>query len=132
MLAIYSSGIYIGAGLGILIGGQIVDRWNAAFPAGDAPFGLVGWQAAYLAVGVPGLLLAIWVRTLREPARGAIDGIRTEQTRIPSAVLLRAAQRSASLHDLPPVARGGGRSGGRTQSRVVVIICAIAALLISI
>ena len=77
VLAIYSSGIYIGAGLGILIGGQIVDRWNAAFPAGDAPFGLAGWQAAYLAVGLPGLLVAVWVRTLREPIRGAADGIYT-------------------------------------------------------
>src|SRR5262245_44700973 len=33
VLAIYSSGIYIGAGLGLLIGGQIVDRWDAAFAA---------------------------------------------------------------------------------------------------
>jgi MFS family permease len=79
VLAIYSSGIYIGAGLGLLIGGQIVTRWNDAFPTGDEPFGLAGWQAAFLAVGLPGLLLAIWVRTLREPVRGAIDGIHTEQ-----------------------------------------------------
>jgi len=77
VLAIYSSGIYIGAGLGLAIGGQVVHRWNTAFAAGDAPFGLVGWQAAYLAVGLPGLLVAIWVRTLREPSRGAIDGIYT-------------------------------------------------------
>ncbi len=77
VIAIYSSGIYIGAGLGILIGGQIVDRWDAAFEAGSAPFGLVGWQAAYLAVGLPGVLLALWVATLREPVRGAMDGIVT-------------------------------------------------------
>lgn len=75
VLAVYSSGIYVGAGLGLLIGGQVVERWNAAYPAGDAPFGLAGWQAAYLAVGLPGLLLAVWVRTLREPVRGAVDGI---------------------------------------------------------
>jgi MFS family permease len=75
VLAIYSSGIYLGAGLGLAIGGQIVDRWNQAWPAGGAPLGLAGWQAAYLAVGLPGLLLAVWVRTLREPPRGAIDGI---------------------------------------------------------
>jgi MFS family permease len=75
VLAVYSAGIYIGGGLGLLIGGLVVDRWNAAFPDGAAPFGLAGWQAAYLAVGLPGLLLALWVRTLREPVRGAIDGI---------------------------------------------------------
>ncbi len=75
VLAVYSSGIYIGAGCGIFIGGQIVERWNRAYPDGAEPLGLAGWQAAFLAVGLPGLLLAIWVRTLREPVRGAADGI---------------------------------------------------------
>jgi MFS family permease len=70
VLAIYSSGIYIGAGLGLLVGGQVVDRWNSAFPDGNGAFGLVGWQAAYLAGGLPGIALAIWVRTLHEPVRG--------------------------------------------------------------
>ena len=40
-----------------------------------APLGLAGWQAAFLAVGIPGLLLALWVLTLREPQRGASDGL---------------------------------------------------------
>lgn len=75
-LAIYSSGLYIGGGVSLLIGGVIVDRWNAAFPGGG-PLGLVGWQAAFVAVGLPGLLLAIWVATLREPVRGTMDGIET-------------------------------------------------------
>jgi MFS family permease len=70
VLAIYSSGIYIGAGLGLMIGGQIVDRWDAAYPAGTAPYGLRGWQMAFFAVGLPGVALAAWVRTLREPPRG--------------------------------------------------------------
>jgi len=73
-LAIYSSGIYIGSGLSLLVGGEIVCRWDAAFAAGGAPLGLRGWQAAFFAVGLPGLLLAIWVGTLREPRRGALDG----------------------------------------------------------
>ncbi len=72
-LAIYSSGLYLGSGLSLLIGGMIVQRWNAAYPDGG-PMGLVGWHAAFLAVGIPGLLLALWVWTLREPVRGAIDG----------------------------------------------------------
>lgn len=77
-LAIYSSGLYLGGGLSLLIGGQIVQRWNAAFPKGG-PLGLAGWQAAFLAVGLPGLLLALWVATLREPVRGAIDGLPTPE-----------------------------------------------------
>lgn len=78
-LAIYSSGLYIGGGVSLAIGGVIVDRWNRAFPDGDPVAGLAGWQAAFIAVGLPGLLLAAWVATLREPLRGAIDGITTPE-----------------------------------------------------
>jgi MFS family permease len=73
-LAIYSSGIYLGGGVSLFIGASIVQAWNAAYPAGG-PLNLVGWQAAFLAVGVPGMLLALWVATLREPQRGAMDGV---------------------------------------------------------
>ena len=77
-LAIYSSGIYIGGGVSLAIGGLIVEDWNAAFPDGG-PLDLAGWQVAFIAVGLPGLLLAIWVATLREPVRGAIDGLKTPE-----------------------------------------------------
>lgn len=77
-LAIYSSGLYIGGGVSLLIGALVVENWNEAYPGGG-PLGLVGWQAAFLAVGIPGLLLAIWVLTLREPVRGAIDGMPTPE-----------------------------------------------------
>lgn len=73
-LAIYSSGLYIGGGISLFTGGLIKDQWNLAFPDGG-PLGLVGWQAAFLAVGIPGLLLAILVSTLREPIRGLSEGI---------------------------------------------------------
>lgn len=77
-LAIYSSGLYIGGGVSLAIGGLVVDNWNSSFPDGG-PLGLAGWQAAFIAVGVPGLLLAVWVATLREPVRGAIDGLETTE-----------------------------------------------------
>ena len=73
-LAIYSSGLYLGGGVSLGIGAYIVKAWNDAFPGGG-PMGLVGWQAAFLAVGVPGLLVALWVATLREPVRGTMDGL---------------------------------------------------------
>ena len=47
-LAIYSSGIYIGGGISLAIGGLVVDSWNNAFPDGG-PLGLAGWQAAFIA-----------------------------------------------------------------------------------
>jgi MFS family permease len=75
-LAIYSSGLYLGGGVSLFIGALIVKTWNAAYPV-DAPLGLVGWQAAFLAVGIPGVMLALWVSSLREPKRGAMDGLHT-------------------------------------------------------
>jgi MFS family permease len=75
-LSIYSSGLYIGGALSLPIGGFVLSRWNLAWPdPADAPLGLVGWQAAFLAVGIPGLLIALWVLSLREPQRGASDGL---------------------------------------------------------
>lgn len=61
-LAIYALGIPIGTQLGNLGGGWI----NEAFD----------WRTAFIVVGLPGVLLALVVRlTLREPARGAAEGI---------------------------------------------------------
>ena len=73
-LAIYSSGLYLGGGVSLLIGASVVAAWNRSYPGGG-PLGLVGWQAAFLAVGIPGLLVALWVATLREPLRegGAVE-----------------------------------------------------------
>ena len=82
-LAIYSSGIFIGAGLSFAISGVVVEGWNKAFAGGGAPLGLAGWQAAFLIIGVPGLLLAALVLTLREPPRGLADGVISTAPREP-------------------------------------------------
>ena len=82
-LSIYSSGIFIGAGLSFMISGVVVDGWNKAYAAGGAPLGLAGWQAAFLIIGVPGLVLAAIVMTLREPPRGLADGLLTKGPREP-------------------------------------------------
>ncbi len=75
-LAIYSSGLYIGGGVSLFLGALIVQSWDAAFPQGG-PLGLAGWHAAFVAVGIPGVLVGLWVATLREPVRGAMDGLVT-------------------------------------------------------
>ncbi len=76
-LSIYSSGLFVGSGISLLIGGAIVEGWQAAYPV-NPPLGLAGWQAAFIAVGLPGIVLAIWLLTLREPRRGAMDGEATD------------------------------------------------------
>ncbi|WP_439567260.1 spinster family MFS transporter [Sphingopyxis sp.] len=81
-LAVYSSGLYLGGGISLYIGALIVEAWNKAYPGGG-PLDLVGWQAAFLAVGIPGLIVALWVATLREPVRGAMDGIASPSSPTP-------------------------------------------------
>jgi MFS family permease len=73
-LAVYSSGLYLGGGVSLLIGAIVVKAWNTSYPMGG-PFGLAGWQAAFLAVGIPGMVLAAWVSTLKEPIRGRAEGL---------------------------------------------------------
>lgn len=86
-IAIYSSGLYIGGGISLFIGAKIVEYWTATYPDGG-PLGLVGWQAAFLAVGLPGILVALWVATLREPVRGAMDGVASPGSTRPFADFL--------------------------------------------
>ncbi|WP_426165529.1 spinster family MFS transporter [Sandarakinorhabdus sp. DWP1-3-1] len=81
-LAIYSAGLYLGGGVSLLIGAVVVRAWNTAYPAGG-PMGLVGWQAAFLAVGFPGLLLSMWVATLKEPIRGRAEAL-PEPAKVPN------------------------------------------------
>ncbi len=79
VLAIYSSGIYLGAGIGLFLGGAVVEAWYAWYPDPQlAPLGIKPWQAAFLAVGLPGLVVAVWVYTLREPVRGISEGLVTD------------------------------------------------------
>lgn len=106
-LAFYSSGIFVGGGLSLFIGGAIVDKWNAHFPGGH--WGLVGWQVAFMAVGLPGLVLALLVATLREPVRGAADGLVTPVSATPFRDFL-----GELLAIVPPLTLiGAGRRGPR-------------------
>jgi MFS family permease len=78
IFALYASGIYIGSGASTMFGSQVIKYWETHYTAATAPFGLSGWQATYFAFGLPGLLLAVLaLLTIKEPVRGAIDGLPT-------------------------------------------------------
>jgi len=75
-LAIFSCGVPLGQGLGLFMGGVILDAWYRAFPtASSAPLGLAGWQAAIISIALPGPFLAFWLFSLKEPKRGQSEGI---------------------------------------------------------
>lgn len=69
-MSLYLSAAYVGSGLATMIGGALI----ASMPAVEAP--LVGhlepWQAVFVAIGLPGVLVAALVLTLREPARTSV------------------------------------------------------------
>ena len=115
-LAVYSSGVYIGAGIGIFLGGIILDGWASIYPdTSQAPMGLKGWHVAFFAVGIPGILMAAWVWTLKEPVRGLSEGLVTPPHPAPfkeTWLELRALLPVANLFSL--VAAGGG-------SRAIII-----------
>ena len=127
VLAIYSSGIYIGAGIGIFLGGAVVEWWAVLYPdVADAPFGLKGWQAAYLVVGVPGLLMTLWVLSLREPQRGQSEGLVTPQHPRPFAAATQELMAVLPPFTLLTLARNGGGRAIRTNLLAALAIALIA------
>ena len=108
VIGIYSSGVYIGGGIGLFLGGLILDTWGNAYPvAGESPFGLKGWHVAFMAVGIPGILMAAWVRTLREPRRGISEGLVTEDHPAPWKVLSTEMMSVLPILNLPGLRKSG-------------------------
>ena len=72
-LSLYISAAYVGGGIATMAGGALI----ALMPPLDWP--LVGhlepWQGLFIVVGLPGMLVALLVTTLREPVRtGVVAG----------------------------------------------------------
>ena len=69
-ISVYLMGPYIGAGIAMIAGAQVLD-WTQTVDVIELP--LVGvikpWQFTFIAVGLPGVLIALLFATLKEPAR---------------------------------------------------------------
>jgi MFS family permease len=69
-IGVYSAAIYGGAGLALIAGGTVAALVS---DASRIELPLVGsvypWQLVFFVTGLPGLLVAAWVLSLREPAR---------------------------------------------------------------
>jgi len=83
-LTIFALGACLGAWLGSSVAGQVAER--------------AGWRAAFLVLGIPGLLVAllVWL-TVHEPRRGQLDALSGDLTPSTLRATLRflASQRSA-------------------------------------
>ncbi|GIX16083.1 MAG: MFS transporter [Rhodothalassiaceae bacterium] len=69
-LAVYSLGIPIGSAMAFILGGAVV-HWVESLPPIVWPLvgELHGWQLAFIAVGLPGLVFALVMMALPEPRR---------------------------------------------------------------
>lgn len=69
-LSVYLLGPYLGAGIAMIFGAQVLE-WTAQMD--DLVFPLVGylapWQITFIAVGLPGIVVAALFLTIREPIR---------------------------------------------------------------
>ena len=85
-LSVFVIGLPLGVGLALIIGGAVI-QFVSASPEYTLP--LIGtiraWQLTFLVVGLPGLLLAVWIMTLPEPVRRRKAG-EIEQASIPATV----------------------------------------------
>lgn len=69
-LGVYSVGAFVGVGLAFVIGGVVVGAVNAVDILVLPWIGEVRpWQVVFFIVGLPGVLVALWILTLREPLR---------------------------------------------------------------
>ncbi|MDQ3010749.1 MAG: MFS transporter, partial [Acidobacteriota bacterium] len=93
-ISVYSMGIYIGSGLAFLLGGTVVafatsqEAWNLPLVGMVRP-----WQVIFFIVGLPGILFAWLLYTVREPVRrgmkltlGADGKSRTAQVPFPEVI----------------------------------------------
>ena len=133
-LAVYSSGVYIGSGIGIFLGGVILDGWLTLYPDYTAaPMQLKGWHVAFFAVGLPGVLLAAWVATLKEPLRGLSEGIKTIQHPHPFKETWKELKSLLPILNLHSLWNNGAGIRGIVINLIgLAVICGISTLLIQI
>jgi MFS family permease len=70
-MSVYLTGTFAGGALALILGGYLLEHWPSmcsSVPV-DIACSFAGWKAALLIVGLPGLLLALLILTIREPPR---------------------------------------------------------------
>ncbi|NND36244.1 MAG: MFS transporter [Gammaproteobacteria bacterium] len=66
----YNMGVSVGAGIAFIVGGQVIGFVTTSPPITLPVVGeLYAWQTVFLVVGLPGLVIAALMRTVREPQR---------------------------------------------------------------
>ena len=69
-MSVYLMGPYLGAGLAMIAGAEVLD-WTRQMDTVDTPLigALAPWQFTFVMVGIPGVLIAALIALLKEPRR---------------------------------------------------------------
>ncbi len=118
VLGVYLASVHLGHAAALILGGLFLSNWITmcgVFP-GEA-CEVASWRAAFLIVGLPGLLLAVLVFFLREPPRPKAHVAR------PAMQIVRQELGSA----IPPftlfaLSRFGGSKAVRTNLVLILVI----------
>lgn len=70
--SIFSLGAMAGAGFAFLLGGSVLEYVSSTKIALPGLEGFSAWQATFVIIGVPGLLVALLVLAMQEPARRGV------------------------------------------------------------
>lgn len=80
-LSVYSMGIFIGSALAYIVGAKVVQLVADAPPFIIPVLGEIhAWQLTFFIVGLPGLLVALLMLTVREPARRGTPYVTASQS----------------------------------------------------
>jgi len=86
-LGVYFTGISIGIGSAVVIGGALLSAIEYGLLSGTALAHLEPWRAVLMLIGAPGILWALLMLTFREPPRRdapeAPEGVRDAHTPVP-------------------------------------------------
>lgn len=113
--SVYSMGVYLGAGLAMIIGGLVV---KFVMQAGNLELPLVGeirpWQTTFFVVGALGVPVFLLILTIREPLRRGLDKSAASNNASSTPVLLafmRSNRRTIAFHFAAFSAIGTGAVG---------------------
>ena len=100
-LSTYTMGIQLGSGLALVIGGVVVQAVSELHPITLPLAGpIAAWRVTFLIVGLPGLLIALLLATIREPRRHAAlldsEGVALRFGVLETLELIRARWRSTT------------------------------------
>ncbi len=112
--AVIAAAIALGLGGSFVLGGVAADWWDRLHAGSAAPFGLKGWQFAFLLAAAPGFIVAALLARLSEPPRGRLDGIESPPDTHPFRASL--ALLAAVTPGLNWLAFAGRRAGVRDWS----------------